>query len=167
MGMLIGVYAVVALMLAPWAGQYANEPLIPILFSILVVAIFNPLLRWLEHAVDRFVYRLDYDPAQVEEETSLFLRSLDAAPALAQGFVERVCKPLRIDSALLVYRPKNSAQIVYAFDQKSSPDEAKLATDSDYMAGVLTAADRARHEPQRDFQPPALRQEARGAAGDL
>ena len=103
MGILIGVYAVVALLLAPWAGQYAKEPLIPILFSILVVAIFNPLLRWLEHVVDRFVYRQDYDPAPVQEATSLFLRSLDAAPALAQGFVDHVCKPLRIDSAVLTY----------------------------------------------------------------
>ena len=141
MGMLIGVYAVVALLLAPWAGQYANEPLIPILFSILVVAIFNPLLRWLEHVVDRFVYRLDYDPAQVQEETSLFLRSLDAAPALAQGFIERVCKPLRIDAAMLVYRPKNSTELIHACSQKSPPDEGDLAADSDYVAGLLTAAD--------------------------
>jgi signal transduction histidine kinase len=141
MGMLIGVYAVVALLLAPWAGQYANEPLIPILFSILVVAIFNPLLRWLEHVVDRFVYRLDYDPALVQEETSLFLRSLDAAPALAQGFIERVCKPLRIDVAMLVYRPKNSAELIHAFSEKSPPDKGTLAADSDYVAGLLTAAD--------------------------
>jgi signal transduction histidine kinase len=141
MGMLIGVYAVVALLLAPWAGEYAKEPLIPLLFSILVVAIFNPLLRWLEHVVDRFVYRLDYDPAQVQEETSLFLRSLDAAPALAHGFIERVCKPLRIDSALLVYRPKNSSEMVHGFNQKLPVDQAKVAADSDYMAGLLTAAD--------------------------
>ena len=141
MGMLIGVYAVVALLLAPWAGEYAKEPLVPLLFSILVVAIFNPLLRWLEHVVDRFVYRLDYDPAQVQEETSLFLRSLDAAPALAHGFIERVCKPLRIDSALLVYRPKNSSELVHGFNQKMPVDQTKLAADSDYMAGLLTAAD--------------------------
>ncbi len=141
MGIFIGVYAVVALLLAPWAGQYAKEPLIPILFSILVVAIFNPLLRWLEHVVDRFVYRQDYDPAQVQEATSLFLRSLDAAPALAQGFVDHVCKPLRIDSAVLVYRPKNSPELVCALRQKTAQDEALLASDSDYLAGLLDAAD--------------------------
>ena len=141
MGMLIGVYAVVALLLAPWAGEYAKEPLIPILFSILVVAIFNPLLRWLEHVVDRFVYRQDYDPVQVHEETSLFLRSLDEAPVLAQGFLDRVCKPLRIDIAVLVYRPKNSRELVHAFIQQSPPDTTKLAADSDFIAGLLTAAD--------------------------
>jgi len=141
MGLLTGVYAVVALFLAPWVGEFAKEPLVPILFSILVVAIFNPLLRWLEHVVDRLVYRQDYDPVQVHDETSLFLRSLDAAPVLAQGFIERVCKPLRIDMAVLVYRPKNSPEIVHAFRKKSPPDTAILAADSDYVAGLLTAAD--------------------------
>ena len=141
MGMLIGVYTVVALLLAPWAGEYAKEPLIPILFSILVVAIFNPLLRWLEHVVDRFVYRQDYDPVLVHEETSLFLRSLDEAPVLAQGFLDRVCKPLCIDIAVLVYRPKNSRDLVHAVIRKAPLDTTKLASDNDFIAGLLTAAD--------------------------
>jgi len=141
MGMLIGVYAAVALVLAPWAGQYAKEPLIPILFSILVVAIFNPLLRWLEHVVDRFVYRQDYDAAQVQEETSLFLRSLDGAPALAQGFIDRVCKPLQVDSAVLAYRPKNSSEWVTAFGNKFAQDGATLSADSESIAALLDAAD--------------------------
>jgi signal transduction histidine kinase len=141
MGMLIGVYTVVALLLAPWAGEYAKEPLIPILFSILVVAIFNPLLRWLEHVVDRFVYRQDYDPVLVQEETSLYLRSLDEAPILAQGFLDRVCKPLRIDIAVLVYRPKNSHELIHSVIRKSPLDKTKLAVDSDFIAGILTAAD--------------------------
>ncbi len=138
MGMLIAVYAVVALLLAPWAGQYAKEPLIPILFSILVVAIFNPLLRWLEHGVDRLVYHQDYDPAQVQEETSLFLRSLDAAPALAQGFIDRLCTPLHIDHAALVYRPRNSAEPVCALRPQGSGDATQLAADNDFLAGLLT-----------------------------
>ena len=141
MGMLIGVYAVVALLLAPWAGQYAEEPLIPILFSILVVAIFNPLLRWLEHVVDRFVYRQDYDPAQVQDDTSLFLRSLDNAPALAQGFVERLCKPLQVDSGVLAYRPKNSSELVTAFAKGSLQNSSTLAEDSGRVVGLLDSAD--------------------------
>ena len=141
MGMLIGVYTAVALLLAPWAGEYAKEPLIPILFSILVVAIFNPLLRWLEHVVDRFVYRQDYDPVLVQDETSLFLRSLDEAPVLAQGFLDRVCKPLRIDTAMLVYRPKNSTDLVHAFTGKSLLDTAKLEVDGNFIGELLTAAD--------------------------
>ena len=141
MGLLIAVYAAVALLLAPWAGRYAKEPLIPILFSILVVAIFNPLLRWLEHVVDRLVYHQDYDPAQVQEEISLFLRSLDAAPALAQGFIDRLCKPLHLDHAVLVYRPKNSPELICAAGERGPCDRLLLAADSDSVADLLADGD--------------------------
>ena len=141
MGMLIGVYALVALLLAPWADRYAKEPLIPILSSILVVAIFNPLLRWLEHVVDRFVYRQDFDTAQVQEETSLFLRSLAGAPALAQGFIDRVCQSLQIDSAALAYRPKNSVEWVTAFGDRSAQDGTTMVADSERIGALLDASD--------------------------
>lgn len=141
MALLIAVYAVVALLLAPWAGRYTDEPLIPILFSILVVAIFNPLLRWLEHVVDRLVYRQDYDAAQVQEEVSLFLRSLANAPALAQGFIERLCRPLHIDNALLVYRPKNSNEFVSACNHGAPHQGATLAADSEAIARLLNTDD--------------------------
>jgi hypothetical protein len=92
MGMLIGV--------SPWLPYCLPHGPVSTLTSLDSNFVFDfgrgdfqSLLRWLEHVVDRFVYRLDYDPALVQEETSLFLRSLDAAPALAQGFIERVCKP--------------------------------------------------------------------------
>ena len=42
---------------------------------------------------------------------------------------------------MLVYRPKNSPELVHAFNQKSSLDTAQLAADSDYVAALLTAAD--------------------------
>ena len=40
------IYAVLALLIAPWIGDYAKDPLVPLFFSILVVILFNPLLRW-------------------------------------------------------------------------------------------------------------------------
>ena len=82
----------------------------PIFFSILVVALFNPLLRWLEGVVDRYIFRQDYDPARVQAEISLFLRSLDSAASLAKGFIDRVTAPLGIASAVIVYRAKEAAE---------------------------------------------------------
>jgi signal transduction histidine kinase len=111
---LVVIYAVVAMLVAPWAGQQAKDPLVPIFFSILVVAVFNPLLRWLERIVDHYIYRQEYDPTVVQAEISLFLRSLDAAPALASGFIERVVSRLRLRHACLLYRPQRSAEPVTA-----------------------------------------------------
>ena len=105
---LLAMYAVVVVLLGPWAGVYDNDPLVPLFFSVLVVLFFNPLLRWIETAVNRYIYRQDYDPAQVQEEVSLFLRSLAPPPALATGFVQRVRDRMGIETVSLAYGPKET-----------------------------------------------------------
>ncbi|HEX4988175.1 MAG TPA: ATP-binding protein, partial [Candidatus Binatia bacterium] len=105
---LLAMYAVVVVLLGPWAGVYDNDPLVPLFFSVLVVLFFNPLLRWIETAVNRYIYRQDYDPAQVQEEVSLFLRSLATPPAFATGFVQQVRDRMGIETVSLAYGPKET-----------------------------------------------------------
>jgi signal transduction histidine kinase len=112
MTLLVVIYAIVALVVAPWAGTYAKDPLVPIFFSVLVVAVFNPLLRWLERVVDKYIYRQDYDPVKVQDEISMFLRTLDAAPSLARGFIERIARLVGIEDSVLVYRAKNTPEML-------------------------------------------------------
>jgi signal transduction histidine kinase len=106
--LLLAIYALLALFAGPWAGIYGSDPLVPIFFSILVVLLFNPLLRWIEGAVDRYVYCQDYDPLEVQQEVSLFLRSLAEPGALASGFLQRTIDRMGISCAALAYRPKNA-----------------------------------------------------------
>jgi signal transduction histidine kinase len=106
---LLAMYAVVVFLLSPWVGS-DNDPFVPLFFSVLVVLLFNPLLRWMEAVVDRYVYRQDYDPAQVQKEVSLFLRSLATPPVLAKGFIQRVKDGVGIETATLAYRPKEASQ---------------------------------------------------------
>lgn len=105
---LLAIYALLALFVGPWAGIYGSDPLVPIFFSVLVVLLFNPLLRWIEAAVDRYVYRQDYDPVEVQQEVSLFLRSLAEPGALASGFLQRISDRMEVSFAALAYRPKNA-----------------------------------------------------------
>jgi signal transduction histidine kinase len=141
MGLLVGIYAVVALSMAPWVGRYAKEPLIPILFSILVVAIFNPLLRRLERIVDRYVYKQDYDAAEVQQEISLFLRSLDDAVNLARGFVSRIAAPLHLTNALVVYRSKLPGELVVAMTPSTGLIADLVAADGDLLIERLGSDD--------------------------
>jgi len=103
---LLLLYAGVVVLIEFSVGIYDKDPLIPLFFSVLVVAMFNPMLRWIEGVVDRCVYRQDYDPVQVQNEISLYLRSLATAPELAKGFLKRIVERLRIENAALVYRPE-------------------------------------------------------------
>ena len=108
LAVLVALYAMVAIAVAPWAGANARDPLVLLFFSLAVVLLFNPLLRRFEAVVDRYIYRLDYDPARVQTQVSMFLRTLDCAPALAKGFIERIAAPLSIDAAALFYRARNA-----------------------------------------------------------
>ena len=103
---LLLLYAGSVALLESSAGIYDTDPLIPLFFSVLVVSMFNPMLRWIERVVDRYVYRQDYDPVQVQKEISFYLRSLATAPELATGFLKRIVESLRIENAVLVYRPE-------------------------------------------------------------
>jgi signal transduction histidine kinase len=75
--------------------------------------------------VDKYIYRQDYDPVKVQDEISMFLRTLDAGPSLAKGFIERVARLMGIDDSVLVYRPQNATEIL------RSATESMARTDRD------------------------------------
>lgn len=110
--LLLAMYVAVVVLLSLSVGIYDKDPLIPLFFSVLVVLFFNPLLRWIEGVVDRYIYRQDYDAPSVQEEVSLYLRSLATAQSLADGFVNLVSERIGLKSAGLIYRPKGGHEIV-------------------------------------------------------
>jgi len=126
---LLAIYAVLAALIVPWAGFYDSDPLVAFFFSIVTVLVFNPLLRRIELVVNRYIYRQEYDAAQVQNSVSLFLRSLSFGSALAQGFLSRVTDQVRIQNAAVAYRPQGSARFLTARCQLDDlTDEGLCAT---------------------------------------
>jgi signal transduction histidine kinase len=111
---LLAIYAVLALLIVPWAGLYDNDPLVPVFFSVVTVLVFNPLLRRIEHLVNWYIYRQEYDPAQVQNNISLFLRSLSRGSMLAKEFLSRVTAQVGIENAAVVYRSQGSPEYLKA-----------------------------------------------------
>ena len=101
---LLTLYAAIFFLVGPSVGVYDKDPLTPLFFSILVVLIFNPVLRGIEALVDRYIYRQEYDPVKVQRDISLFLRTLTTAPVLAGGFLKQVTLRLGIQNAIVIYR---------------------------------------------------------------
>ena len=134
---LVAIYAVIAYLLAPWIGDYGKNPLVPIFFSVLVVAIFNPLLSWLEGVVDWYIYRQDYDPGKLQAETSLFLRTLDKAPSLAQGFIDRVTRAMGIADACVLYRSKHANELITAATDSMSSRVPAIGGEFDTVARFI------------------------------
>jgi signal transduction histidine kinase len=130
---LLALYAGTLFLVGPSVGIYSKDPLTPILFSVLVVVVFNPLLRRIETSVDRYIYKQEYDPAEVHAELSLFLRSLAGASDLAEGFLRRSAERLRISGAALVYRPQTTAEYLIA---KTDQTDGELAIAADLACGL-------------------------------
>ncbi len=141
LALLVAIYAVIAFLVAPWIGDYAKDPLVPIFFSVLVIALFNPLLRWLEGVVDRYIFRQDYDPARVQEEISLYLRTLDSAGSLAKGFIDRVTQALGIGSAIVIYRAKESLEYLAVATESMSPGIDSVLVEANAICDIWSSPD--------------------------
>ncbi|MGH7826065.1 MAG: ATP-binding protein [Candidatus Binatia bacterium] len=124
---LLAMYVAVVVLLGSSVGIYEKDPLIPLLFSVLVVLFFNPLLRWIEGVVDRYIYRQDYDAADVHKEISLHLRTLATAQSLASGFVQLVSQRMSLKSAGLVYQPKNAREVLATEQRDTGLDYGVIA----------------------------------------
>ena len=93
----------------------------------------------MERVVDRYIYRQDYDPAITQAEISLFLRTLDDAPALAQGFVDRIIERLGILSACVVYRSKHSSQFITAASAAMTHMDETIVDEFNLVVEVLAS----------------------------
>ena len=138
---LLALYAAIFFLVGPSVGIYDKDPLTPLFFSILVVLIFNPVLRGIEALVDRYIYRQEYDPVKAQCDISLFLRSLTTARILANGFLERVTSTLGIEKAVLIYRsPATKNDLTAATDGMEVNfipilDRARLLWRAEHVAG--------------------------------
>ncbi|MCH8055630.1 MAG: hypothetical protein IH857_05700 [Deltaproteobacteria bacterium] len=106
-GVLLLIYVLVVSLLSVSVGVYEKDPLVPIFFAVFVVLVFNPLLRWIEGVVDRYIYRKEYDPIRLQSEVSLLLRCLSRPQAIAEKYLKLVTDRVRIKGGLLFFRPQD------------------------------------------------------------
>ena len=77
-GIVIAAYLVVSLVLNVTAGQYqvAQSRAFPIVFTLVVILIFNPLRDRIQSLVDRIFFRKEYDYGQIIDKISGAITSL-------------------------------------------------------------------------------------------
>ncbi|MDP2606439.1 MAG: ATP-binding protein [Deltaproteobacteria bacterium] len=139
--LLLVLYVALFSLLDPSSGADEAEPLLPIFFSVLVVVVFNPLLRWIEKIVDRYIYRQEYDPEQVQAEASQFLRSLASAPNVAQGFLQQVAARIGVETTLLTYRPRETHEYLTAATGPNEPNPSAIAGCCELLTDPALPAD--------------------------
>lgn len=138
-GLLLLVYISVVSLLSLLTGIYEKDVLVPLFFAVLVVLIFNPLLRWLEGVVDRYVYGQEYDPAELQSDVSLLLRSLSRPEATARRFLQIIANRVGIDTAFLCFRNSEGANTITVSVRRGHFEEGNHCGDlssfwQDYLA---------------------------------
>ena len=111
-GVLLLIYVLVVSLLSVSVGVYEKDPLVPIFFAVFVVLVFNPLLRWIEGVVDRYIYRKEYDPIRLQSEVSSLLRSLSRPQAVAEKFLKLLTDRVGIKNAFLCFRPQGQERYI-------------------------------------------------------
>jgi adenylate cyclase len=108
----IGSYLILSLTMNYMLGQYeiSRSRMFPILFTLLIVLIFNPLRNWVQSLVDRIFFRKDYDPKQIIERLGSAMASLMDLPQILQQLVTTFNREMFIDnSAVLLLNTSGSA----------------------------------------------------------
>jgi signal transduction histidine kinase len=110
-GALLLIYVVTASFLSFSLGVYGTDALAPLLFSILVAVVFNPMMRSTEALVNRYLDRKEYDPKQLQSEVSTLFRSLARPQVVAEKYLEKITGRIGIDSALLLIPALESGHV--------------------------------------------------------
>lgn len=128
MGVLLLVYALVVSALGLSFGLYGKDSLVPLLFSVLVVILFNPLLRWIEGLVDRYLEPKEYDPLKLQDEVSRLLRSLARPQVVSKKYLDLVAEQVGIADAALFFRPKGEKKYgaVFLNEHEETFEDATL-----------------------------------------
>ncbi len=101
-GALLLIYVLIASLLSFSLGIYETDPLAPLLFSILVALVFNPMMRSTEALVNRYLDHKEYDPKQLQSEVNMLFRSLARPQVVAEKYLEKITGRIGIDVGLLL-----------------------------------------------------------------
>ena len=100
----VGVYVCVSLLLNMILGRYelAQSKLFPILFTLGVILVFNPLRDRIQSIVDRLFYRLEYNYQEVVQKISETMRSLLKLDEIGNSIMDTALGAMFIDSGCVM-----------------------------------------------------------------
>ncbi|RLC01289.1 MAG: hypothetical protein DRH90_16535 [Deltaproteobacteria bacterium] len=100
----IGAYVCVSLVLNMFLGHYelSQSKIFPILFTLGVILVFNPLRDRIQAIVDRLFYRLEYNYQEVVQKISETMRSLLKLDEIGTSIMDTALGALFIDSGCVM-----------------------------------------------------------------
>ena len=127
---IVGGYVGVSVSLNLVVGQYqlAQSQAFPILFTLGVILIFNPLRDRVQSLVDRIFFRKEYDYGVIVEKVSGAMTSLLDLPQILKHLTQTFLEDMFIDtSSVMLLTQEGSEFQVYLADGENKQDIEKAA----------------------------------------
>ena len=131
------VYLGISIPLNVLVGKYqiAQSRAFPILFTLGVIVIFNPLRDRIQAFVDRIFFRLEYNYQETVQKISETMRSLLNQDQICRGIMKFALEPMFVDSGsvMILSKDKNEYE---CFIQTDEREEQKNLTEVEAKASL-------------------------------
>jgi serine phosphatase RsbU (regulator of sigma subunit) len=109
---IIGAYALISIPLNLVLSEYeiGRSRAFPILFTLLVILIFNPLYHRVQSIVDRVFFRKEYDYGAIVDKVGNAITSMLDLPAILKELVTTFTKDMFIDTSSVMLLTPEGAQ---------------------------------------------------------
>jgi class 3 adenylate cyclase len=117
--LIVGAYVLVSVALNVLLGQYqlAQSQTFPILFTLGVILVFNPLRDRIQALVDRLFFRKEYDYGAIVEKVSGSMTSILELPQILKHLVQTFMEDVYIDtSSVMLLTPDGTQYQVHLAD---------------------------------------------------
>ena len=111
-GVLLAIYVLIVFSLNIATTIDEQSFLAPLLVSVLVVLVFNPVLRWVEGVIDRYFYRKEYDRASLQSEVSSLLRTLSQPEIVTERCLQAIVERVGIERACCFFHPQEQRKAI-------------------------------------------------------
>jgi len=129
---IVGAYALASISLNLVVGKYqlAQSRAFPILFTLAVILIFNPLRNRIQTLVDRAFFRKEYDYGDIVDRIGGAMTSLLDLGQILKRLTQTFSEDMFIDtSSVMLLSSAGTAYQVYLADGEKSQDVEKVVID--------------------------------------
>jgi len=140
-GIVVGAYALVSVALNVFMGQYqlAESKSFPILFTLGVILVFNPLRNRIQSIVDRIFFRKEYDYNVIIDKISSAITSLLDLGQILKRLTQTFMEDMFINnSSIMLLNPATAEFQVYIADGEGKRDIEKISFKQDNpLIGII------------------------------
>ena len=123
--------------LALQATHISRSPLFPLLFTLGIVLLLNPLREYVQRGVDRVFFRVGYDPQKELETTSTSLASIFRLDDILPRLWQSVCTTMHVSQQGIFLLTPDQQKYVQAYPQPRANQEERGLTVSHPLIRVL------------------------------